>query len=317
MTRKLKRLGLLLAAALVIGALASATASAETLHFFAESLPATLKGTSAEDVLTTTVGTVKCKEATYSGSQGEQETTTVEVEPVYSGCTAFGFPGEISANGCKYRLKGGEIESGNREGTLDVVCPAGKEITVVAKSGSTTKCTLHLPAQSNLGTVTFTNVHGSSPEISAKLSVGKIKYTHTTGTGLGACAAGSSESGSYAGTMAIKGKTEAEADFGVAVLVPKPLFTVSPNPLDFKGGGKDTKKMATIENQSLTENPKIDFIYSPVSFKPDFTCYGTTLNGQGAKCNEEIKCLVVNVDTSMVFAALDSYASYKLSLKKC
>lgn len=320
MIRNLKALGFAAVVSVAIGAVVATAASAETLRFYAEAMPASLKGGSAEDQLTTTLGKAQCKEAGYTGALGEVGATTVELTPTYSTCTAFGFPAEVSTNGCKYRLRGGKIEGANREGTVDIVCPAGKEITVVAKAAGTTKCTLSVPAQSGLGTVTYTNVEGSSLEITAKLSLEKIEYTHVAGTGLGKCPSGAASNGVYAGTATIEGETEAEASNGVAVLVEKALFRINPEVMDFNEGGKGAQIPFLIENKSQTE-PKINFIHVIEQFYAfKASCNGVTLKKEGvvgADCVEEAFCVTPKKETDILIAATGSYAIDVAILKNC
>jgi hypothetical protein len=309
----------LFAAALLLSAVVAATASAETLHFYAESLPATLSGSSKEETLTTTVGTISCKEATYSGSQTEQGQASVEITPSYVGCTLGLQSVEFSANSCKYRLVGGELEGGNREGTLDVVCPEGKQMTFVVKASGITTCTIDLPAQTGRKTVTYTNVEGTPIKLEAAFNIENLKYSHTAGSGLGACATGSAETGSLKETVTLSAKGEGEAATALAVLKPQALFMTDKTEYDFEAKGAGTIKKPVIENKSKTEEPFIDFLYSaPYAVKGK--CHFVKLSKEGVagdKCTEEVQCLKAGTTGTLIVGATKEYALYSAKLKNC
>lgn len=189
------------------------TETNKTRHAFklqAESAPVTLTGTqdAEEDVLVTTAGTLKCAEATYSGSASEKEVTEVEVTPVYSGCTVAGVSATVDVNGCKYRFKVTKLESTKREGSVDIVCPEAKEITATVTLFGTIKCTVHVPSQNELRTITYTNIgSGATREVTVDVNLAGIKYTHTAGTGFGACTTGSATNGTYETAATITGES--------------------------------------------------------------------------------------------------------------
>jgi hypothetical protein len=123
---KLRNLGLALLAVMAMGALSSSAASAGEFH--SESGTETvIKGSQVgTDVITVNAGTVKCSEVTYAGTQAGATATTVKVTPTYSECTAFGFVNtKIDTNGCEFELSGDN-------GSVKIICPAGKAITVTA-----------------------------------------------------------------------------------------------------------------------------------------------------------------------------------------
>lgn len=202
----LRKLGIVICAVALSICLGS-TASASV------SLTASQVGT---DVLTTTAGTVKCSSIKYTGTVASTPISELSLTPAFSECTGFGFPATIDANGCSYLLKVGAESTG----TLAVVCPEGKELTVTAISAGTTKCTLHVPSQS-LGTATFHNLgSGSTAEIEVTANLTGVKYSHTKGSGVGACAEGSSTTGTWTGKTLITGeedKAEGAAHVGVKV----------------------------------------------------------------------------------------------------
>lgn len=212
MLRNIKALGLALAAVMAMSAVVvSATASAD--EFTSEVSPKFMEGNQAGfgDVLTTTAGTVKCKQITYLSGAISTPTTTLNVIPIFplkaldgsQNCTGFGFPLEILTNSCTYKFTIG----GSTSGGLDIVCPEGKEITMIATSGLTTKCVLHIPAQNIASGVTYSNVgSGTTREINIAMNIsGAISYSHTPGEGVGKCTFGSSGTGSYVGSARLRG----------------------------------------------------------------------------------------------------------------
>ena len=212
MIRNLKVLGLALVAVFVMSAFATSAASADSLT--SESSPVTLTGkqVSSGDVFTLTIGTAKCKEIRYTATMSTP-TTTFSLTPSFpvkttggeQNCSTFGFPGEIHTNGCTYLFHIGAATTG----TLDIVCPEGKEVTITAGTAGTTKCTMHVPAQSSLATVTYKNVGSlTTREIELEFNITNIKYSHTEGTGLGKCATGSATTGSYVGKALLTGEED-------------------------------------------------------------------------------------------------------------
>lgn len=211
--RNLKILGLALVAVFALSAMAASMASADDLT--AEKYPVTLTGDQdgQTDVFTTTAGTVTCKKASYHGTISGPS-TEVSATPTYSECLALGFTGTIDMNECTYKFKIGG--SGSTTSTVDIVCPAGKEITVTAIAAGTTKCIIHVPPQTGLTHVNWTNVAGPPKEITGDIEITNLKYSHTgtappspaVGTGLGACTTGSATNGKYTGKAKVIGEED-------------------------------------------------------------------------------------------------------------
>jgi len=213
MIRNLKVLGLALVAVLAMSAVAASMASADA--FTSEKSPVLLTGKQIApgDVFTTTAGTVKCKEVSYKATTGTP-TTTISATPTYpaktasgeQNCTGFGFPAEVTTNGCTYLFHLGAATTG----TLDIVCPAEKEITVTAVSAGTDKCIVHVPAQVGLATITYRNSGGSlsTRELEVEANIGGLTYTHTEGTGIGRCTPGHSATGTYTGKAIVTGEED-------------------------------------------------------------------------------------------------------------
>jgi hypothetical protein len=221
MTRKLAVLVSAFIVAAFVGAVAVSPALAEEPALFhSEASHTTLTGEQVgTDVLTVNGGNVECKKITYKGTAEVQSPSEITLEPSYSECTAFGFAGaEVKVNGCAYVLHSGTKEGGNLEGSFDIECPEGKTIEFIATLVGTKRCTLTLPAQKGLGTLTYVNEGaGTSRDYKANLSLSAVKYTQDAGTGLGVCSSGSFENGKYSGTATVKGENSKEEKVGVWV----------------------------------------------------------------------------------------------------
>lgn len=210
MMRNLKVLALALVAVLAMSAVAASTAPADA--FTGEATPVTLTGSQeGSDVLTTTSGNTTCKEVRYTGTSASG-VTTATVTPSYPEKTAIGeqncsggLPSLVHTNGCVYLFHLGAAT----EGTVDINCPAGKEITITAGYNVTTKCTIHIPPQTGLIKVNYSNTgSGNTREIIVTTAITNLKYTHTKGSGLGACTPGSGTTGSYNGKARITGEKD-------------------------------------------------------------------------------------------------------------
>ncbi len=186
-----------------------------------ESAPVTLTGqqhAGGSSVFGTTAGSFKCTEGSYTGELSGTASIEFEMTSVaYGGCTAFGlYTGTIETNGCHYRFTVTKINEGKREGRFDLSCPAETEITATATQAGVPKCTIHVPPQTGLGTVTYTNIgSGTTREITLDVKLTGIKYTHTTGIGLGSCASGSGETGTFETSVSIKAENIEKKQVGL------------------------------------------------------------------------------------------------------
>lgn len=209
--RNIKILGLALVAMFSMSAVMAMSASADTLT--AGAYPATLTGTAEPeftDQFKTTAGTVKCPDAHYDGTITGPVTTSGKVvfTPTYSNCTGFGFPAVVDHNRCNYEFK---VLAGTT-GTVNLECTSPDEITITAISAGVTKCTVHVPSQTDIpGTIKYTNIASG---ITLEVNLTGIKYTHTAGTGIGACPNGSATNG----TLEAKATVAASTDPGGVAL---------------------------------------------------------------------------------------------------
>ena len=182
--------------------------------FAAESAPVTLTGGNdgSTHIFKTTAGSVECKGATFSGTQAEKEVVELELTPTYSECATSGIAVSINANGCVYRFTAIKVEGGTRKGNMDIVCPAGKEITASWSLFGTNKCTIKVPPQEGLNITSYTNVGtGATRETTFDIAITGFKYTHTAGTGFISCTTGSAQNGTYEGKALLTGETDAGA----------------------------------------------------------------------------------------------------------
>ena len=208
MIRKLKFLGLALAAVFAMSAVGASAASA-LVQFHTEGAPVTItanqhEGTNGFDVQ---FGEVKCTTAKLHGTTQEKTTeTTITLTPTYEGCTFAGVATTIDMNGCDYTAHVHNLGP-PYTGFITIKCVLGSEITVTGGN----KCTVHVPAQTNLGTITYTNTgSGSTKEITVHLNgIQNITYTQTKGTAaVGACATMTTGAGKYTGKVTITGETD-------------------------------------------------------------------------------------------------------------
>ncbi len=203
MMRNLKVLGAALAAVFVLGAaFASFTSAADDLT--AEKYPVTLTASGDEGkspIFKTTAGSAECMTNTWTATGKESDPkTTTSATPTHTGCTCIGVACTVDMNGCTYKIT-------MTEGTtskLSLVCPAGKEITLTSS-----KCVIHIPPQGELAHTTWINIgSGTTREVTGNVAIGGINYSHTEGTGIGKCSAGSATNGTLAGKISVTGEED-------------------------------------------------------------------------------------------------------------
>lgn len=214
MNVKLKALGLALAAAFALSAVAATAASADQVHSGSASGTTNLTGfLSGVNQLDTPGGNIKCNEFSGKTSYAGTTATTVTVSSVtYGACTAFGLTAHIDMMGCDYKLVG----SGATTGVIHVECPTTggglkDEITVIATQGGVPLCTIDVPAQTLNGTVA--NVAGTPDDINLTPEANAvIDYTVTYASGEGTkCGTkgGHTNEGRYTGTITAKAYSDA------------------------------------------------------------------------------------------------------------
>lgn len=213
MIRSIKVLGLGLLAALATSAVAAPAASANPF-FHSEFAGIFLTGGQtgmAANVLTTDLGEMKCKVASFGGSQGAMTTTTMTLKPKYEECKVGMSNATVTLNGCAYTFHL-EEQTEPIEARMGIECPfAGGKIEIHVG-----ECTITVPSQEPRKTVTFTNEgEGKTRSIVADLNVSGIHYVEH---GVG-CASPeqTTENGTYTGVITVKGEDSEEHHVGIWV----------------------------------------------------------------------------------------------------
>ncbi len=145
---RIKRLiGATFVAVLAMSAVAVASASA---HLFdsTKAGEAIKSEALATQVFTTAAGKVECTKLKTEKGTTVQDSKTQEITIKYEGCKAFGLTAKVSPANFKFHTSAGE-GSEDTGGTVDVL----KEVTITALG-----CTVKVPAQNGLGTVTYKTV---------------------------------------------------------------------------------------------------------------------------------------------------------------
>lgn len=153
--RTIKLLALSALALVAIGAVSATGAQAGT--FTAGAYPATITGSSASGSheFTTQLGVMKCG-PTFHGKM-EAASGTLTVTPNYgTGCSIGGKVVHVKNNGCDYRWHAGTTQEFDVvTGSMDIVCPGENKIDF--EITSLPICHVTVPAQNNLGMLTYTN----------------------------------------------------------------------------------------------------------------------------------------------------------------
>lgn len=198
MFRNLKALGLALVALGAISAIAVATASAHVPARFTGPVSSELVGEeTVTNVFAVTGVETSCQVVSYRGVSpaGSESAESLTITPSYSVCTAESIIGTINvtvtgfgAGECDYVV--------NANGTTNIVCAAGKEVTIDAAS-----CTIHIPAQNNLGTITYTTgLTSGIHDVTSHTNITNITTNHTDGFGCPLPSGGESATATYTGT---------------------------------------------------------------------------------------------------------------------
>jgi len=181
--------------------------------FQADQYPATLNAQQAAGdplVLGVEEGTLTCSTATATGSLPSGADQTLQLAPSFSGCVMLGREAAVSMNGCTYQFHGG---SGATK-PMDILCPAGKEITVSAGT-----CRISISAQTGLSAVEASNDTASKPQkLNLDIGVTGLTYTKTLDGLL--CqfkGTGTKTDGTYAGTLSVSGANAESKAIGVGV----------------------------------------------------------------------------------------------------
>jgi hypothetical protein len=201
MRGRLRKAGLTLVAALALGAAVAPLAKA---GFQAESYPATISGTQIEGkhLFKTVANELFCGTYDFQGKLSEAA-KEIALSASPSGCSTAGvLTMTVNMSGCTWNFNSGK---GLFAESLQVVCPAGKEIVWTASSGN---CTAKIPPQTIAAEITYTNT-ATEPKKSIKYSTSAtgIHYTLGPSSGcLGSPAPGAYTNGTYTGMTTLTGE---------------------------------------------------------------------------------------------------------------
>jgi hypothetical protein len=209
-----KILGLAFMAVLAVAAMSASAAQAQTPEFHCTSTSVSCfvvssggtHGTGSNDnKFTVNGGNVECTgNTTVDGAQfkgtAAKTTSSVQLEATYTGCKAFGVAASVKMEGCKYQFA--LVAGGGGAVNTNVVCPAGKSITVSAKPAL--DCVITVGAQGPLTGVSVANAGTEPTHIAATVAIGEVISYTKTGTECPG-GAGSGTNGKYAGTATLTG----------------------------------------------------------------------------------------------------------------
>jgi hypothetical protein len=204
MTYKSIKLGLVLALALCgIGAQA-----AQAGEFTAEAYPATVTGNQiTKHTFKFEAGTVECVTVKFHGTL-EAASEMLTLGATYENCATpnGGAAVGINMNGCDYEFNAGEtVEADKVKGTLDIVCPAGKEIEIKEAANG---CTVKIPSQNGLSQLTYTD-HTIARDFDVDIGITGMSYTQNANCAGGM---GTFANGEYGGSSTMTGEKEGMAD---------------------------------------------------------------------------------------------------------
>ena len=236
MIRNLKTLGLALMAVFALGAVSASAASAGALTTDG---PVTLKATETGEVtanrLTAFGAFIQCPESTYAGHAVgggfiPSGATTITLTPEYKQTTAggapncigpFGWSATVETNNCDYVVHVGAKTGSPADtygGTIDVVCPAGKEITVriwTSESDHTSKptepfCILHVPPQTGLKGADATDTTNGTIDVTGTVEgIRVLRTAQAADPSPVLCATSETTTGKFDIDTTVTGKNEA------------------------------------------------------------------------------------------------------------
>jgi hypothetical protein len=180
--RRIRIIGLAIAAVLALSAVASASALAD--HYkpakgakAGESFEA--KNTNTH-VFTVNGNKVECKKDKFVGVV-PAESTTLNVTPTYEECKFAGETAKVENSGCEYQFLEPEGEKSPFTGKVNVVNATGKTCTfTITASLFGISCKVHVKAQGPLSKITATSL-ASEGGLKIASSVEKIAYTSEGG----------------------------------------------------------------------------------------------------------------------------------------
>lgn len=177
---RLRAIALTLTVSFAFGAVAASAASAGS--FKADSYPARITGAQTTQVLFNgVVGTWKCNGLNMQGELSK-ESSSLNLTPLYTECSWAGVAATINMEGCTYEYTAGNTVEGSEnkiQATMDVKCPAGKEMKLTLANN----CTIRIPEQNGLNSVTLENTLALEPmAVDLQLNVTGMTYKVEHGT---------------------------------------------------------------------------------------------------------------------------------------
>jgi hypothetical protein len=224
MTRKLKSVGIAFIAVLAMSAVVASAAHATNTNIHTAKASAVVTGDgplagvvnvftvtngSGKNLNTRCEGTNTFKGALVGGTTTTSETLTLTA--VYKNCNIAGSESAVQMNGCDFLFHSNSTTLTTF--STDIVCPIGQEITEVSPAG----CTIHIPPQNGLTTVTLTNtgaVGSETRDMDANLNLTGIKYTITAGCPLTPVTLTTTD-GTYKEELTITAETAAGVSVGI------------------------------------------------------------------------------------------------------
>jgi hypothetical protein len=187
MIGKIRTIGLALVAVLALSAVIASAAQAVPVVTVETKGKINLDATTTEPQPFTAFGAeTSCTHNIFKG-EAENNSSTITVEPEYTGCTATGnLPVTVTTNGCHYLFHLTEkVSSDHYRAHVDIVCPSGKQIEVHIYANATAHaekkslCTLTIPPQTNLTTVTITTkTTAGNPNYGDAEISGTVEHIH-------------------------------------------------------------------------------------------------------------------------------------------
>jgi hypothetical protein len=179
MNRKIKAMGLTLVAVFALSAVAVSSASATPPKFTASAYPASGGGSQIGTHKVTFDGFITtCEVATFSGTL-VAASSEITIAPKYEKCKTAGVASTVTLNGCDYKFTLTTTGVPNLA-TVDLVCPAGQDITIDVGNPASPACIIHVTPFTAVEHVKIENDHpGILATATADIPADKVHLTDT------------------------------------------------------------------------------------------------------------------------------------------
>ncbi len=214
--KRIRLIGISFTMVCAASAIATASASARSFEFRAETYPAEVRGTSSFPSFEFGGLVIACKHASFDTNEEgapnpTKESSVLIVHPRYTECRgslepAGTFAAAVRTEGCNFRFHA--VTPNEKTGFFDIICEGGKAIEVepLGISG----CAVTIPPQSGLAGIEYVNEAGPPKTIKVNAAVEKIKYRASSACGLGVVEGESRYRGSAVFNGFKPGTTEAD-----------------------------------------------------------------------------------------------------------